>query len=77
MKGRKYKGRRRDVVDDGICQNQRIAKSVSCLSSAPLGLFKYASIGLGLYLSVAKIFYLYLINWQLNFCPISNSAPLI
>jgi len=40
MKGRKYKGRRRDVVDDGICQNQRIAKSVSCLSSAPLGLFK-------------------------------------
>jgi len=36
--GKKYKkkGRMRDVVDDSICQNQRVAK---CLSSAPLGLF--------------------------------------
>jgi len=31
-------------------------------SSAPLGLFILASIGLGLYLSIAKIFYIYLIN---------------
>jgi len=29
MKERKYEGRRKDVVDDGICQNQRVAKSVS------------------------------------------------
>jgi len=37
----------RDVVDDDICQNQRVAK---CPSFAPLGLFILASIGLGLYL---------------------------
>jgi len=37
----------RDVVDDGIYKNQRVAK---CPSSAPLGLFIYTSIGLGLYL---------------------------
>jgi len=40
MKERKYEGRRKDVVDDGICQNQRVAKFVSSPSSAPLGLFK-------------------------------------
>ena len=36
MKEEKYKGRRKYVVDDDICQNQRVAK---CPSSAPLGLF--------------------------------------
>jgi len=30
------KEKMRDMVDDGICQNQRVAK---CPSSAPLGLF--------------------------------------
>jgi len=35
-KKNKRDGRRRDVVDGGSCQNQRVVK---CPSSAPLGLF--------------------------------------
>jgi len=37
--GKKIKERMRDVMDDGVCQNQRVLNCLSCVASAALSLF--------------------------------------
>ena len=65
------------MVDDDICQNQRVAKSVSPLLCSLKSLYIGFNWTLDFICQLLKIFYFYLINLQLNFCPISNSSLLI
>jgi len=59
---------------DCNCQNQRVLSVSFMLPWIPLYRLQ---LDLDFIYSVAEIFYLYLINEQLNFCPISNSTRLV
>jgi len=57
----KRKERMRDVMDDGVCKNQRVLSCQFFRFCSLKSLYRL-QLDFGLYLSVAKIFYFYLIN---------------
>ena len=63
----KRKEKMRDVMDDGVCQNQRVLSCKLCRFCSFKSLYIGLKLDFGLYLSVAKIFYFYLINYNLIF----------